>query len=216
MQWASASLPAVRRRGSLGGSKAEGRTASSHPSPGVVVRLLCAAAAILYTHRPGRAPSPRHGPACFRPPIEEKNQATPEIATEELLAILATNSEPVFDVRFAKEYAIAHIPGTINIFEKEVERIVELHPNREDSHDPVLQWPVMREEQTDLRSGWWRWATASVRRYQLGMPVWRALSQTVQTNMLGMYSTSMRATGRRSGWTRGRRQNSRRDRYPGP
>jgi rhodanese-related sulfurtransferase len=30
---------------------------------------------------------------------------------------------PVFDVRTAKEYAIAHIPGTINVFELEVDQL---------------------------------------------------------------------------------------------
>ena len=89
-------------------------------------------------------------PSVFQTTLEEAGQETPEITTEQLRAILATNSEPVFDVRFAKEYAIAHIPGTINIFEKEVERIVELYPDPVDADDPVLQRPVMREEQADV------------------------------------------------------------------
>jgi len=51
----------------------------------------------------------------YQTTLEEPGQLTKEISTETLLSILATKSEPVFDVRTAKEYAIAHIPGTINI-----------------------------------------------------------------------------------------------------
>jgi len=40
-------------------------------------------------------------PSVFQTTLEEAAQLTPEITTEELLAILASNSEPVFDVRFA-------------------------------------------------------------------------------------------------------------------
>jgi hypothetical protein len=89
-----------------------------------VAPVLLFAAAGMLTSRPacGQTPPPR--PSVFQTTLEETGQKTPEITTEQLQAILATNSEPVFDVRFAKEYAIAHIPGTINIFEKEVERIV--------------------------------------------------------------------------------------------
>ena len=145
--------------------------------------LLCAAAAML-SPRPACA-QPAARPSVFQTTLEEKNQATPEITTEELQAILATNSEPVFDVRFAKEYAIAHIPGTINIFEKEVERIVELHPDRETPMILYCNGPSCgkskRTSESLVALGY-----TNVRRYQLGMPVWRALSQTVQTDMPGV------------------------------
>src|SRR6185295_664452 len=90
--------------------------------------LVCAAAAA-GSQLPALAQAPAR-PSVYQTTLEEPNQLTPEITTEELLSILATNSEPVFDVRFAKEYAIAHIPGTINVYEKEVERIGELYPDR--------------------------------------------------------------------------------------
>jgi rhodanese-related sulfurtransferase len=145
--------------------------------------LLCAAAAMFPSRPVCAQPAPR--PSVFQTTLEEKNQATPEITTEELQAILATNSEPVFDVRFAKEYAIAHIPGTINIFEKEVERIVELHPNRSTPMILYCNGPACgkskRTSEALVALGY-----TNVRRYQLGMPVWRALSQTVQTDMPGV------------------------------
>ena len=71
----------------------------------------------------------RSRPSVYQTTLEEPNQLTPEITTEELLAILAAKSEPVFDVRTAKEYAIAHIPGTINVYEREVQRISDRYPD---------------------------------------------------------------------------------------
>ena len=45
-------------------------------------------------------------PSVFQTTLEKTNQPTPEITTEELQKILASNSAPVFDVRTAKEYAV--------------------------------------------------------------------------------------------------------------
>jgi len=145
--------------------------------------FACAAAAA-WSQRPVSAQSQTAPPTVFQTTLEEAGQATKEISTETLLNILATKSEPVFDVRFAREYAIAHIPGTVNIYEKEVERIVELYPDR---NQPMILYcngpscgKSKRTSESLVALGY-----TNVRRYQLGMPVWRALSQTVQTDMLG-------------------------------
>ena len=150
----------------------------------VLPALISGAMAVLPPRSASAQPAPPR-PSVFQTTLEEANQKTPEITTEQLQAILATNSEPVFDVRFAKEYAIAHIPGTINIFEKEVERIVERHP---DLSTPMILYcngpscgKSKRTSEQLVMMGY-----TNVRRYQLGMPVWRALSQTVQTDMLGV------------------------------
>ena len=78
-----------------------------------------------------QAPPPR--PSVFQTTLEEPNQKTPEITTEQLQAILKAGLIPVFDVRTAEEYAIAHIPGSINIYEKEVEHILEVCPPDRDA-----------------------------------------------------------------------------------
>ena len=62
--------------------------------------------------------------------LEEPNQRTAEISTEELKKILASKDEPVLDVRSSAEYAIAHIPGSLNVYEKELERVVQLYPDK--------------------------------------------------------------------------------------
>ena len=144
--------------------------------------LLCAATAAS-SQLPASAQSPPR-PSVYQTTLEEPKQLTPEITTEEFLAILATKSETVYDVRTAKEYAIAHIPGTINIYELEVDRIAEANPVRSTPMILYCNGPSCgkskRTSELLVAMGY-----TNVRRYQLGMPVWRALSQTVQTDMLG-------------------------------
>lgn len=125
------------------------------------------------------------GPSVFDATLAESGQAVPEITTNQLLAILKNKSEPVYDVRTAKEYAIAHIPGTINIYEKEVDQIIAQNP---DPLTPMILYcngpscgKSKRTSEALVAAGY-----KNVRRYQLGMPVWRALSFTVQTDMLGV------------------------------
>ena len=87
-------------------------------------RLVCAIAILL----PCSACGQPARPSVFQTTLEEAGQATPEITTEQLRAILATNSEPVFDVRFARIRHRPH-PWHDQLFEKEVERIIELYPD---------------------------------------------------------------------------------------
>jgi rhodanese-related sulfurtransferase len=126
----------------------------------------------------------RSRPSVYQTTLEEPNQVTPEITTEELVAILAAKSEPVLDVRSAKEYAIAHIPGTINISELEVQRISEFYPDRSTRMILYCNGPSCgkskRTSEQLVAFGYTR-----VRRYQLGISVWRALSHTVQTDLPG-------------------------------
>ena len=150
----------------------------------VLLAFAGAAAMSTWFQPPALAQSPTPPPTVFQTTLGEAGQATEEISTETLQKILATGSEPVFDVRFAREYAIAHIPGTTNIYEKEVERILELYPNRDQPMILYCNGPSCgkskRTSESLVALGY-----TKVRRYQLGMPVWRALSQTVQTDMPG-------------------------------
>jgi rhodanese-related sulfurtransferase len=144
--------------------------------------FLCATVAA-GAHAPA-APHAQSRPSVYQTTLEEPNQITPEITTEELLAILAAKSEPVFDVRTAREYAIAHIPGTVNVFELEVQRISQLYPDRA---TPMVLYcngqgcgKSKRTSEQLVALGY-----THVRRYQLGITVWRALGQTVQTDLPG-------------------------------
>lgn len=108
----------------------------------------------------------------------------PEIPTEEVQKFLRNKSAPVIDVRSEKEYAIAHIPGSINIYEKETEVIVQRFPDKGADLVIYCNGPfchkVKRVAEQLIKRGY-----KQVKRYQLGLPVWRAFGNTVQTDMPG-------------------------------
>jgi rhodanese-related sulfurtransferase len=121
----------------------------------------------------------------FQTTLEEAEAITPEISTEELQQILARGTVPVLDTRSAREYALAHIPGSINLFEKELERVVATYPDTATRLVLYCNGPFCgksrRLSEQLVRRGY-----IHVRRYQLGLPVWRALGNTVQTDLEGV------------------------------
>jgi rhodanese-related sulfurtransferase len=117
--------------------------------------------------------------------LNEPHPVTPEISTAELQRLLAQGKVPVLDVRSPEEYAIAHIPGSRNYYEKEVEQITATYP---DHAQPLILYcngpycgKSKRLSQELVKQGY-----TAVRRYQLGLPVWRALGNTVQTDLAGI------------------------------
>jgi rhodanese-related sulfurtransferase len=116
--------------------------------------------------------------------LEEPNQTTPEISTEELKRVLASKSEPVLDVRSVAEYAIAHIPGSVNVYEKELDRVVQLFPDKSSRMVFYCNGPFCGKSKR-LSEQLVKLGYSNVRRYQLGLPVWRALGNTVQTDLEG-------------------------------
>jgi rhodanese-related sulfurtransferase len=117
--------------------------------------------------------------------IGEANPVTPEISTAQLRQILDEGKTPVLDVRSAQEYAIAHIPGSINHYEKEVEQITKAYPDTSAALVLYCNGPYCgkskRLSEELLKKGY-----TNIRRYQLGLPVWRALGNTVQTDLGGV------------------------------
>ena len=153
-----------------------------HPVRFALSVIVCAAAAG-WSPIAASAQTPR--PSVYDTTLEETGQAVPEITTNQLIDILKFKTETVYDVRTAKEYAIAHIAGTVNIYEKEVDQIIAKNP---DPLTPMILYcngpscgKSKRTSEALVAAGY-----KNVRRYQLGMPVWRALSFTVQTDMLGL------------------------------
>jgi rhodanese-related sulfurtransferase len=116
--------------------------------------------------------------------LGETNPITPEITTEQLEKILADHSGPVLDVRFAEEYAIAHIPGSINIYEKEIETIIQRFPNKATPIVLYCNGPFCGKSKR-VSSELVKLGYTNVKRYQLGLPIWRALGHTVQTDLAG-------------------------------
>jgi rhodanese-related sulfurtransferase len=116
--------------------------------------------------------------------LEESGQLTPEISTEELKKVLLNKSEPLLDVRSTTEYAIAHIPGSINLYEKELERVVQLFPDKTAPFILYCNGPYCGKSKR-LSEQLVKLGYSRIRRYQLGLPVWRALGNTVQTDLEG-------------------------------
>ena len=124
-------------------------------------------------------------PAIGQATLAEADAPTPEVSTEELAAILAAGSAAVLDVRSAREYAIAHIPGSVNIWEKESEQVGARFPDRAAPLVLYCNGPYCGKSRRTsaelLKRGY-----TNLRRYQLGLPVWRALGRTVQTDLEGL------------------------------
>jgi rhodanese-related sulfurtransferase len=116
--------------------------------------------------------------------LAEPAEVTPEVSTDELEGLLAAGVVPVLDVRSRREYAIAHIPGSVNIGEKEVDRIVGRYPDRAAPLVLYCNGPYCGKSRRTSAELWNRGYTG-IRRYQLGLPVWRALGHTVQTDLEG-------------------------------
>ena len=108
-----------------------------------------------------------------------------EITTEELRQVLAAGKVPVLDVRSEKEYSIAHIPGSINIYEKETDAIMQRVPDKKAALVIYCNGPychkVKRVGEQLVKKGY-----LNLKRYQLGLPVWRAFGNTVETGALGI------------------------------
>ena len=128
--------------------------------------------------------------------LMESDQKTKEVSTEELRSILAKKSATVFDARPFKEYAISHIPGSVNVSAKpgvpmslyvsdiaEIERVV-----KGSKATPIVLYcngpfcgKSKRLAAELLDAGY-----TNVRRYQLGIPVWRALGGVTQIEPEGI------------------------------
>ncbi|HEY8196640.1 MAG TPA: rhodanese-like domain-containing protein [Gemmatimonadales bacterium] len=123
-------------------------------------------------------------PTIWQVTTGEPNPVTPEVSTEELQHLLESHKISVLDVRSAQEYAIAHIPGTTNLYEKEVEQVTRAFPDKAGPLVLYCNGPFCGKSKRLSQELVGRGYT-NVRRYQLGLPVWRALGNTVQTDLAG-------------------------------
>jgi len=122
--------------------------------------------------------------------LAEAGVKTPEVSTQELREILAARSATVLDARPRAEYAASHIPGALNVsarpgvpmssYVSDVAEIGRLVRDRKNT--PLVLYcngpfcgKSKRLSEELLSAGY-----GSVRRYQLGIPVWRALGGVTQ------------------------------------
>jgi rhodanese-related sulfurtransferase len=128
--------------------------------------------------------------------LGDANPWTQEVSTEEMRHILAEHSATVLDTRPYLEYAISHIPGARNVAAKagvpmsvyvsdvaEIGRIVggaKGAPLVLYCNGPFCGKSKRLAEEL-LAAGF-----TNIRRYQLGIPVWRALGGVCEIDVAGL------------------------------
>ena len=124
---------------------------------------------------------------------DAKANEGPDISTSEMVQALKSGAA-VLDVRSIKECAIAHIPGSVcmpgvvrsdGTYGDHIEQIILSYPDRATPIVLYCNGPYCGKSKRTAQSLAEKGYT-NVRRYQLGLPVWRALGNTVQTDLAGL------------------------------
>jgi rhodanese-related sulfurtransferase len=120
----------------------------------------------------------------FKAVLIESGQKTPNISTEEMQKILAEKSATVFDSRRSAEYAFSHLPGVLNA--RTVSIIDRILQGNKDA--PIVLYCNGRfcGQSRRLASKLLAAGYTNIRRYQLGLPVWRALGGVTEIESDGV------------------------------
>lgn len=140
--------------------------------------------------------SQTQAPSIFDAILAEPGQHTAELSTAELKQVLAANSAIVLDARPHMEFAISHIPAAVNVAAKpgvpasmyvsdvaEVGRLVggnKAAPLVLYCNGPYCGKSKRLADEL-LAAGY-----TNVRRYQLGIPIWRALGGVTEIEPGGL------------------------------
>ncbi len=125
----------------------------------------------------------------YQATLAEPGQKAQEVSTEEVRRILADGSAIVLDARKRSEYVAGHIPGARNLdalpeaVVDTVERLVSGNKSKAlvlYCNGPFCQASRRLSEQL-IAAGF-----ANVRRYQLGIPIWRALGGPTEIELEGI------------------------------
>src|SRR6476661_8339362 len=121
--------------------------------------------------------------------LAEANQKTPEVSTEQLRRILADGSAIVLDTRTRAEFDAGHIPGARNLDAPAGAQVtaVERMVNGDQSKALVLycNGPYCQASRR-LADQLVAAGHTNVRRYQLGIPIWRALGGPTEIELEGI------------------------------
>lgn len=141
-------------------------------------------------------------PTIYQTTLMETGQATSEVSTAEMQDILKTGSAIVFDARPAEEFAMSHIPGAVNVAPKpgqplslytsDVAEVGRLVKDQLGTRIVLYCNGPFCGKSKRLAADLLAAGYTSVRRYQLGMPVWRALvgvSQIELSAIKDVYAT---------------------------
>ena len=121
--------------------------------------------------------------------LAEANQKTQEVSTEQLRRILADGSAIVLDTRTRAEFDAGHIPGARNLDAPAGAQVtaVERMVNGDKSKALVLycNGPYCQASRR-LADQLVAAGHTNVRRYQLGIPIWRALGGPTEIELGGI------------------------------
>jgi rhodanese-related sulfurtransferase len=129
------------------------------------------------------------GGSIYQATLAEPNQKTQEVSTEDVRRILVEGSAIVLDTRKRSEYVAGHIPGARNVdappseYVAGVERLVSGNKSKAlvlYCNGPFCQASRRLSEQL-VAAGF-----TNVRRYQLGIPIWRALGGPTEIELEGI------------------------------
>ena len=128
------------------------------------------------------------GPSVFDGTLRDKDPI-PEISTSELQAALKDNQVVVLDARPFTEYAVSHIPGARSVpgkpglslaqYTADAGEIIRTIPDRSRALVLYCNGPFCGRSKrfaAELQKAGYQ----NVRRYQLGIPTWRALGGVTQ------------------------------------
>jgi rhodanese-related sulfurtransferase len=152
--------------------------------------------ALLPVVMPAATVRAQSSPSIHQATLMEADQKTQEISTAALRRILQDGSAAVLDVRPPQEYAVSHIPGALNVSPKPgiamsmyVSDVAEIgRLLKGDRTRPIVLYcngPFCGKSKrvaTELLDAGY----TSVRRYQVGIPVWRALGGVTQVEPDGI------------------------------
>ncbi len=125
----------------------------------------------------------------YQATIGEPNHKTAEVSTEQVRRILVEGSAIVLDTRSPAEFAAGHIPGARGLkgvqaeYVGQVERMVDGDKTKAlvlYCNGPFCKASERLAEQL-IAAGF-----TNVRRYQLGMPIWRALGGPTEIELDGI------------------------------
>lgn len=158
---------------------------------GALLAVSFGEAAPAPTAFPGNAPA-----TIFQAVLGDGDPSAPEISSIELKSLLAAGTGVVFDARPPMEFAMGHIPGARNVAPKAgvpmasyVSDVAAIgrELNQDKGRTIVLycNGPFCGKSRRlagELKAAGYK----DVRRYQLGMPVWRALGEPAQIEPEGL------------------------------
>jgi rhodanese-related sulfurtransferase len=147
----------------------------------VAVMLLGCAAAV--------APARGDAISIYQATLAEPGQKTAEVSTEEMRRVMAAEDALIIDARTRAEFDAGHIPGAhvLDVAQGEQVTAVERLVGGDKSKPLVLYCngpfcgASRRLADQLLAQGF-----TQVRRYQLGIPVWRALGGPVEVDIAGI------------------------------